>query len=88
MGFLFHVTVKRKPSQNTSEFASCYLPFSVFSKNVVSFGNGKLGEENCLAPAKIDIVKLMLHQITVLNYADQKQVLALLQSLVCHQSSL
>lgn len=41
-----------------------------------------------MAPAKIETIKLMLHQVRVLNYADQKQVLALHQSLVYRQSSL
>lgn len=46
------------------------------------------GRESCLALAKRETIKLILHQVTGFNYADQKEVLPLLQSLVCHWSSL
>lgn len=59
----------------------------MFSKNVIGFGNVQKGEAKPEA-AKVETIKLMLHQIRILNYADQKEVLALLQTLVFHQSSL
>lgn len=52
-GFILHHSEKKTKS-DTSEFASCYLPSSMFSKNVVSFGNGKLREAKPPGTAKID----------------------------------